>query len=115
MSNPYLQGIAATALGYGVQVTSASNPALNGLYPCDQNTLIQQLYPALYVQANNAFPGSATSRTMIDMNGLPHVFTSPAAFISLVFAIANYVDELYQIISGASAATALPSPSISIP
>lgn len=115
MSNLFLQNSAAAALQSGVIIQSTLHPEINSLYPVDDDSLNKLVFPALFAMTNSAFPGGATSRPVLDMNGITRTFTDAPTFVARCWGLANYVDQLKQIIDGISAATALPNQTVVIP
>lgn len=117
MTSAYLVNLAYAALSSGVQVSSVSHPEINGLYAVDSESLAKLQFPMLYIQgqATPAFPNGAPSRVVKDMNGISHTFASPANYLNWGFALANYADQLQQIVDQTSSATSLPSQTVTIP
>lgn len=110
-----LSNEAVAALNSGVEVVSASTPALNGTYAIDPPSLDKLFKTGTYVLAFSAFPNAQVTWTILDLTGTPRTFPTTAVFLSTLRGIADYVAQLDQIVDGLSSATALPSQTINVP
>lgn len=115
MSNPYLVNLAVAAIQSGVTLSSPSTPAIDGTYPLDDLSLSKYQWAAQFVMNQNAFPLGQSTWTLLDINGVKHVFASTTQFLAALNAFASYLLELYQIIDGISSPAALPSQIVAIP
>lgn len=106
---------ASNALYAGVEITSTSTPALNGLYPVDAATQshLQAEMISLLVSGGTAFADGSTSVVWPDMASpkVNHTFTA-AEFKLFATAIYAYVAALYKVVNGSS--TTIPPASVTI-
>lgn len=109
---PTLAQQALAVLAAGVQLTSASTPALNGLYPLDQLSQMRVAAVETGILGGKGGPGGGTSFPWPDAAGSYHVFTTDQ-FTAFALAMRDYVFELEGVIGGAI--KALPSAGIAIP
>jgi hypothetical protein len=111
------QALAASvqaAFAAGLTITSTSTPAVNGTYPLDALTQIALGQIEVFIEKNNAFPGSSgTSLVRYDAAGVGHIFPSVAVFSEFATAVANYVVDLDLYAAGAAGAS-LPASSVTI-
>lgn len=77
-------------LANGLQVTSNSNPQINGTYALNATTLNQIGAVARDAASGLGLPENADTFTYPDINGVPHSFTSDS-IIDLYKALRNYV------------------------
>jgi hypothetical protein len=88
----------ALLIAAGLQIASASTPALNGTYAIDPASQGQITGEALYIQVTTGqgaarFTNGQATKAWIDASGGAHVFTT-AQFISFAEAVAEYVDAV---------------------
>lgn len=102
---PTLAQQAAAMLAAGLAVSSTSDNALDGTYAL--NTTMQLRLSSLlqYFSLNGTFPNKATTMTLLDMAGTPHVFTQ-SQLLELYTALGNYLTVLEDVQTGIS--TTLP-------
>jgi hypothetical protein len=95
----------------GLQITSTSTAALNGIYSVssEQIQLIEGV--CLYILMNSKFPGGSTTMNWPDIDGAIHTFPSTAVFQAFATAIADYVNGIRQYINSGGT---LPSSSVTI-
>jgi hypothetical protein len=91
---------AAVLMGEGLQVTSISMPAINGIYGCDQVSLINITGVFAYVEAKNQFPGAANSFTWYDTAGIGHTFTDVAEFLVFAETLCTFVAGVQEWVLG---------------
>ena len=109
---PTLAQQALAALAAGVQLTSASTPALNGVYPLDQLSQMRVAAVETGILGGKGGPGGGTSFPWPDAGGVYHVFTTDQ-FTAFALAMRDYVFELEGVIGGAL--KAMPPAGIAIP
>jgi hypothetical protein len=86
--------LAETTLLAGLNITSTSTPAINGLYsltPTSQNNINATI---TYILLNGTFPGGGSTMAWADASGNPHVFPSIAEFKAFATAVANFVSTV---------------------
>ena len=78
----------------GMQIVSATYPALNGTYPIDAAT--QQYIQAisLYVVINGQFPAGLSSMPLDDINGVNHKFPTTAEWQAFATALQDFVTSI---------------------
>jgi len=112
LDNLPLEHQAARALGQGIQVTSKSCPAVNGLYACDHTAVTNVLNAAMHVKMYGAFPGDPAALQYPDKAGAPHRFADQALFFAFSAAVSNYNANLKSVIQKTS--TTLPPASVEL-
>src|ERR1700761_647603 len=65
---------ARTALHAGVQITSASDPSINGVYACDDAATTAVLNAAMHVKLHGQFPGYPSESEWPDKSGTARRF-----------------------------------------
>lgn len=99
---------AQTALGAGITITSASTPALNGVYACDPTTIGFVNSEINAILLNTAFADGSTALEWPDMTGALHLYTI-AQFKTLAAALGAFVSGIRKCVIGAAGATLPPS------
>ena len=107
MTAAYMQAVAGAALESGCDIVSAGTPAMNGTYPLDPSSQAKMAYTAVYIIANGRFPAKQATWGIQDVDGIVHQVQTPAAFLELMTALADYATELEQIIDGINIAATL--------
>jgi hypothetical protein len=97
---------AMRAFGQGLQITSASCPAINGVYACTDKAVTALLNVAMHLKMYGVFPGDPHGLEYPDKSGAPHRFADQALFLAFSAAVSNYNALLKQVINKAS--TTLP-------
>jgi hypothetical protein len=83
----------ATRIAQGITVTSASTPAVNGVYALDSVSTAQIFQIGLFAAQFAVFPSGQTQQAYPDASGTPHVFPVPV-FVSFLRAVAPLVSDL---------------------
>lgn len=104
--------LATAALMAGLNVTSASTPAIDGRYALDPASQAKIAAVEIYILKNGGFPGTIASYPWPLLGGGLVTFPSTAVFQAWATAIADYVSALDIIIAGNSGA--LPPATIAI-
>ena len=82
----------------GVNITSTSTPALNGLYACDDAAQAKFDRVSHFVVVNGRFPGSSSEMVWPLFNQTSTVvFTDISKFQEVATAVADYVADLYAV------------------
>jgi hypothetical protein len=93
---------ARRALGAGLTISStAFGAALNGTYSIEDRRVSIAADLATLITAGGSFPKGAASWVWPDIQGRPHVFTSPSVFVAFYHALAAYRLVLTALIDGA--------------
>jgi hypothetical protein len=100
------------ALGQGLQITSQSCPAINGVYVCNDQAVTNVLNAAMHIKMYSVFPGDPLALQYPDKSGAPHHFADQALFLAFSAAVSNYNALLKQVINKTS--TTLPTASVGI-
>ena len=109
---PSLSQQAQAVLSVGADVVSNSTPAVSSTYAINSGAMSKIMATAMYVQMNNKFPGNQETMGLADISGIPHVFPTPALFLTFANALADYVAALDAVVLGTS--TTLPIAPITI-
>jgi hypothetical protein len=75
----------------GVQIASASTPAINGIYAIDPASQQRIAAVSLYIQVNGKFPAAQMVLPWPDAAGEPHAFPSVTLFQAFATALADFV------------------------
>lgn len=113
LNTPTPQQNYAAALASGIQITSTSTPALNGIYSVDAGSQNFVSGIASSIGAGSGLPGGGATFQYLDMTGVPHTFTS-SQFLLLAVAVRNYV-YLCVIAQATGIGGVWPSNAITIP
>ena len=81
------------ALNAGANISSISNPALNGTYSIDDSSQFTIVAMFVSVAINGTFTDGSTEKAWLDQTGQFHVFGLDE-FQTFATAIASYVDAL---------------------
>lgn len=84
--------VLAKKIAAGIAITSAGNPALDGVYALDDVSTAQIYQIGLFASQFDTFPGGAT-QPYPDATGVPHVFTV-AQFVAFLRVVAPLVSAL---------------------
>ena len=98
-----------TALAEGIQITSATFPAINGTYGLTATSLLNITGTVAYIGLKNQFPGGASSLTWYDAAGVAHSFTTVAEFDAFAEAVASFIVPIQDYINSGGTAGALPT------
>ena len=104
---------ATVLLGAGLTITSASMPAINGLYAVDSAAQAHIQVETMAILLNGTFADGSTFLAWPDMIGAVHTFPSVAAFKVFANVVSAYVAALFKVGNGTS--TTLPSATATIP
>jgi hypothetical protein len=99
----------------GLNVTSTSTPAVNGVYSTTPQSKLDIEGTIDDILLNGTFPGGLTAMPWTDMSGAEHVFPSVAVFKEFATAYANFIDAVEDYINSAGTIGAIPSTSVTIP
>ncbi len=83
----------ATALAAGLTITSASTPALNGVYSIGPVAQLNITSIASSIGAGQGFPNGGTIIQWLDAQSVAHEMT-PTQFLAFADAVRNYVYQL---------------------
>lgn len=97
------QSVYNTAIASGVQIISASTPAISGTYSIDAQSISNIEAQQLSILTRNLFTNGQTTRNWIDTSGVPHTFPSTAVFTVWAEAVGFYVDQLQTALATALA------------
>jgi hypothetical protein len=86
------------ALYAGVQITSASDPSVNGLYACDDTTVTAVLNAAMHFRLHGHFPGDPVKLEWPDKAATMRYFANTDVFMAFSAAISNHNAKLKQVI-----------------
>jgi hypothetical protein len=106
---------AGFVMSQGIEITSASCPAIDGTYECTGKAVTELMNAAIYLNTFGEFPGAAgeTVHPVLewpDKSGKMHRFAGPALFLAFARAVMNYNALLKQVVYKAS--TTMPPASV---
>ena len=87
------QILLAEKIALGVEVTSASLPAVDATYALDSVSTSQIFQIGSFAKAFDMFPSGDTTQYYPDITGMPHPFTVPV-FVAFLRAIAALVSNM---------------------
>jgi hypothetical protein len=98
----------------GVQITSLSTSAINGIYGISPQTQGNITAEQLYIATKSTFSNGQMTRNWPDAAGAMHLFPSPGVFTVFAEAIAQYVDALAAALATVQGGGAWSAPSASV-
>lgn len=105
---------ATIALQKGIDITSGSNPLLNGVYSLSSQSISNVNASVTYILLNGTFPGGGNVLPWADINGSMHIFPSLDVFKSFATAFANLVAQIQIYADSNGTVGSIPSNKVTI-
>lgn len=92
---------AKNVLSTAVQIFSASQPSLSGVYPIDSDSRIIIIAEVVSISVNQAFTDGSTALQILDISNNTHEFDIPH-FLSYAKEIGQFMTSLQMVAAGTS-------------